>query len=317
MDILKVSSSPHQNAGLTTQKVMLTVLIALFPALAASTVLFGWKALALTAETVAACVGFEYLFRKLLHRDNTIGDLSAAVTGVILAFNLPATMMSPSTWWMPLVGAFAAIVVTKEFFGGLGQNFANPAIVGRIVMMLSFTAAMTNFVTPAFTDAVTSATPLAAEAGTYSLTDLLFGLHGGTLGETCAVALLLGLVILLVTKTISPIIPVCFIGTYFAAALIDTASVTEALMLTLSGGLLFGAIFMATDYVTSPVTKWGRVIFAVGCGLLTFVIRRYAAMNEGVSFAILVMNLLVPHIERLTTPKPFGTVKEKKGAKAK
>lgn len=315
MSLLKVSSSPHQTSAVTTQRVMLTVLIALAPSLIAATVLFGWKAIALTAETVAACVGFEYLFRKLLHRSNTVADLSAVVTGVILAFNLPVTMFSPDTWWMPLVGAFAAIVVTKEFFGGLGQNFANPAIVGRIVMMLSFTAAMTDYINPLLTDAVSSATPLAAQKGSFSLTDLLLGLHGGTLGETCAVALLLGLAILLATRTVSPLIPACFIGTYFVAALLDTLNFTEALSLTLSGGLLLGAVFMATDYVTSPVTKGGRVIFGLGCGILTFVIRRYASMTEGVSFAILLMNLLVPHIERLTTPKPFGTAK--KGVSAK
>lgn len=306
MSLLKVSSSPHQTRGATTQKVMAAVIIALMPSLIAAAVLFGYRAIILTAVTVISCVAFEFITRKLLKRDNRISDLSAVVTGLLLAFNLPVTL----PYWMAVVGAFAAIVVAKEFFGGLGQNFANPAIVGRIVLMLSFTTAMTDFVEPfAQADAIAGATPLAAEKGVYSLTDLFFGLHGGVLGEVCAVAILLGGLFLIVTKIISPIIPVCFIGTYFVSSLLAGQ---DALYMTLSGGLLLGAFFMATDYVTSPVTKWGKVIFAVGCGLITFVIRSFAAMTEGVSFAILIMNLLVPLIERYTVTKPFGYVRKEK-----
>lgn len=311
MNLLKVSSSPHRVSGDTTQKLMLTVMIALCPSLIAATVLFGYRAVVLTAITVASCVAFEFLFRKLLRRENTVSDLSAVVTGIILAFNLPPTL----PYWMAVIGAFVAVVITKEFFGGIGQNFANPALVGRIVLMLSFTNAMTTFVDP-FTgtgaDVVTSATPMAAEKGAYSLTDLLFGLHGGTIGEVCAIAILIGAVILIATKVISPIIPVCYIGSYFLCSLIAGQ---DALYMTLSGGLLFGAVFMATDYVTSPVTKMGKVVFAVGCGLLTFVIRSFGAMTEGVSFAILIMNLLVPLIERFTSPRPFGKLRKERAAK--
>lgn len=306
MNLLKVSSSPHQVAGVTTTRVMTMVIIALMPTLIAATVLFGYRAITLTLITVASCVAFEFLFRKLLKRENRISDLSAVVTGLILAFNLPVTL----PYWMAVIGAFVAIVVAKEFFGGLGQNFANPALVGRIALTMSFTNAMGSFVTPfAEADAITGATPLAAENGVYSITDLLFGLHGGVLGETCAIAILLGGIFLVVTKVISPIIPVCFVGTYFVSSFIAGQ---DALYMTLSGGLLFGAVFMATDYVTSPVTKWGKVIFAVGCGLITFVIRNFAAMTEGVSFAILIMNLLVPLIERYTVPKPFGYVRKER-----
>lgn len=306
MNLLKVSSSPHQVKGATTQKVMTAVIIALMPSLIAATVLFGYRAITLTLVTVFACVAFEFLFRKLLKRENRISDLSAVVTGLLLAFNLPVTL----PYWMAVVGAFVAIVVAKEFFGGLGQNFANPAIVGRIVLMLSFTTAMTTFTEPfAGADAVTGATPLAAEKGVYSLTDLLLGLHGGVMGEVCAIAILLGGIFLIVTRIISPIIPLCYVGTYFVSSLLAGQ---DALYMTLSGGLLLGAFFMATDYVTSPVTKWGKVIFAVGCGLITFVIRSFASMTEGVSFAILIMNLLVPLIERYTVPKPFGYLRKER-----
>ena len=313
MSLLKVSSSPHQASGATTQKIMLTVIIALFPALIASAVLFGYRAVVLTAVTTGACVLFEWLFNLILKKPATVGDLSAVVTGILLAFNMPVKV----PYYMAVIGAFAAIVVAKMFFGGIGQNIANPAIVGRIVLTLSFASYMTNFTVPFKgygVDAVASATPLAAEKGVYSLTDLLLGNHGGTLGETCAIALLIGFAVLVATRVISPVIPCCFVGTYALCSLIAGQDV---LYMTLSGGLLLGAIFMATDYTTSPVTFKGRIIFAVGCGLLTFLIRTFGSMTEGVSFAILIMNLLVPLIERYTVPKPFGTVKPKKEADAK
>lgn len=304
MEPLIVSNSPHLEGVRTTRRIMLDVIIALCPALVASVVLFGWRALLLTAVTVASCVLFEFAFRRLLRRPSTVGNLSAVVTGLLLAFNLPSTL----PFWMAVIGAAVAIIVVKEFFGGIGQNFANPALVARIVLMLSFTAKMTSYVLTNFTsapDTIATATPLAV-AGTQQavpLTDLLLGLHGGCLGETCVLALLAGGIYLLVRRVISPIIPLCYLGT---VALCSFAAGQDVLYMLCSGGLVLGAFFMATDYVTSPVTPWGRVIFAVGCGLLTFVIRSFSSMAEGVSFSIVIMNLLVPHIERLTAPRPFG-----------
>ncbi len=304
MEPLIVSNSPHLEGVRTTRRIMLDVIIALCPALVASVMLFGWRALLLTAVTVASCVLFEFAFRRLLRRPSTVGNLSAVVTGLLLAFNLPSTL----PLWMAVIGAAVAIIVVKEFFGGIGQNFANPALVARIVLMLSFTAKMTSYVLPNFTsapDTIATATPLAV-AGTQQavpLKDLLLGLHGGCLGETCVLALLAGGIYLLVRRVISPIIPLCYLGT---VALCSFAAGQDVLYMLCSGGLVLGAFFMATDYVTSPVTPWGRVIFAVGCGLLTFVIRSFSSMAEGVSFSIVIMNLLVPHIERLTAPHPFG-----------
>lgn len=309
---LIVSSSPHFQIKRTTRSIMLDVIIALFPTLLASIVLYGGRSLVLTAVTVASCVLFEYLFRKILGRDNSTGDLSAIVTGMLLAFNLPPTF----PYWMAVIGAAVAIIVVKEFFGGLGQNFANPAIVGRIVLMLSFTSQMTTyfdasavnngFASVAGVDVVATATPMAQmQAGEVqtSITELLLGLHGGCLGETCAITLILGGIYLVVRRVISPTIPLCYIGT---VGLLSLIAGQDAIYMMLSGGLLLGAIFMATDYVTSPVTTKGKIIFAVGCGIITFVIRSFAASVEGVSFAILIMNLLVPQIDKLTKNKPFG-----------
>ncbi len=309
---LIVSSSPHFQSKRTTRSIMLDVIIALFPTLLASIVLYGGRSLVLTAVTVASCVLFEYLFRKILGRDNSTGDLSAIVTGMLLAFNLPPTF----PYWMAVIGAAVAIIVVKEFFGGLGQNFANPAIVGRIVLMLSFTSQMTTyfdasavnngFASVAGVDVVATATPMAQmQAGEVqtSITELLLGLHGGCLGETCAITLILGGIYLVVRRVISPTIPLCYIGT---VGLLSLIAGQDAIYMMLSGGLLLGAIFMATDYVTSPVTTKGKIIFAVGCGIITFVIRSFAASVEGVSFAILIMNLLVPQIDKLTKNKPFG-----------
>lgn len=317
---LTVSASPHLRSSKTTTAIMLDVIISLIPALIAAVFIFGPRVLAVTATTVISCVLSEYISRKVMKRSNTIGDLSAVVTGVILAFNLPVSL----PLWMAAVGGVVAIVVVKQFFGGIGQNFANPAITARIILLLSFGKAMGDWTVPLSwkTDAVSGATPLALlgteNAALPSKLDMLLGLRGGCLGETCAVALLIGGIYLVVRKIISPAIPLSFIGTVAVIMLIkghgDLSYLTYQL---LGGGLLLGAIFMATDYSTSPLNLKGKIVFGIGCGLFTSVMRLFTPMSEGVSFAILLMNLLVPHIERLTAPKPFGTQKEKKEAAAK
>jgi electron transport complex protein RnfD len=263
---------------------------------------------------VATCVLLEYVSRKVMKRDTTIGDLSAVVTGLLLALNLPADI-NPL---IAMFGCLIAIVVVKQMFGGIGMNFVNPALAARIVLLVSFPSAMMHWVTAAGSpaaaqiDAATSATPLAAEAGTYSYIDLLLGRCGGSIGEVCAVALILGGVYLVIRRVISPIIPCVYLAT---AALMSLAFGLDPLYQLLSGGLLLGAIFMATDYTTSPVTNWGKVIYAIGCGLLTMLLRTYSNMPEGVSFSILLMNILVPHIEHLTAPRTLGFIKKAKGEK--
>ena len=293
---------------------MLDVIIALLPALVMSAVLFGPRTLLIAAISVAACVGFEYGFRRLIGLDNTISDLSAVVTGLLLAFNLPATI----PLWMVVIGDFVAIVIVKQFFGGIGQNFVNPALVGRIVLMISFPADMTSkeWIMPlAFksADAATSATPLtflsSGEQVPFSFRDMFFGLRPGSLGEVCIAALLLGGIYLCVKRVISPVIPLVFMGT---TAFITGLCGQNVLYNLMSGGLVLGSVFMATDYTTCPINTKGKIIYAVGCGLLTALIRLFGNMPEGVSMAILLMNILVPHIERLTAPKPFGFVKPKK-----
>ena len=306
-----VSSSPHLHAGTSTRMIMLDVIIAMIPALIASIWLFGWRSLWVVLVSVASCVASEYLSRLVLRRPQTVGDLSCVVTGMLLAFNLPSTI----PLWQAAIGGVAAIVVVKQMFGGIGQNFVNPALVGRIVLLMSFPAAMNTYVAPVFlqVDGVTSATPLAVPQGeqVYDLVTLFFGTHGGSLGETCAVALLLGGAYLVVRRVITPLIPLCFIGTVFGLSFIIEGSVYDATYQMLSGGLMLGAIFMATDYTTSPLTPVGKVIFAVGCGALTVLIRQFGSLPEGVSFAIVIMNILVPLIERVTYSVPFG---KKRGA---
>lgn len=303
---LVITSSPHLHCGMTTRGVMLDVLIALSPAAAASVLLFGWRSAAVIVVCVAACLAAEYLSRIVLKRPQTAGDLSAVVTGVLLAFNLPASI----PLWQAVIGGAAAIVVAKQMFGGLGQNFVNPALVGRIVMMASFPDAMKNWITPlqgSAADAVTSATPLAvlSQGGSmnYSMSELLVGIRPGCLGETCALALILGGLYLIARRVISPIIPLVYIGTVF---IMTWLLGQNPLVHILSGGLMLGAIFMATDYTTSPINKAGKIVFAVGCGLLTVLIRVFGSLPEGVSFAIVIMNILVPLIERATRPLPFG-----------
>lgn len=316
-----VSTSPHIRTARTTRGIMLDVCLALLPALGGAIWAFGTRVLVIVALSVTCCVGFEFLMRKLMKKPQTIGDLSAVVTGILLAYNLPATL----PLWMIPVGAIVAIVVVKELFGGIGQNFVNPAITARVVMMLSFPLAMTAWNLPIGhswgADAIATATPLKAlgaeGAGQTlpSLLNMLLGQRAGSLGEACAIALILGGIYLCVFKVITPLIPLCFMGTVAVFSLFvghfDLSFVAYQL---LGGGLILGAVFMATDYSTSPVNRRGKIVYAVGCGIITCLIRFYGNMPEGVSFSILLMNLLVPHIEKLCAPKPFG--KEKRHAKA-
>ena len=300
-DRLIVTASPHIREATTTRGLMGNVVIALLPAVLAAGLIFGVQALVLVAVTTLACVAFEYLYEMLLKKPNTAGDLSAVVTGIILALNMPVGM----PLWIAVVGAFVAIIITKQLFGGLGYNFANPALVGRIVLFLSFSKTMTAWVFP---DAVSSATPLAQLAAGQKpeLLTLLLGSHGGCIGETCALALLLGGAYLLIRGVITWQAPVCFVGTVFVLSLVLGQ---DALRQVLSGGLLLGAFFMATDYVTAPQTYWGRALFGIGAGLLTCLIRFYGSYAEGVSFAILFMNILTPYLSRWTQSKPLGGAK--------
>lgn len=306
---LYVSSSPHFRSTSSTRKIMLDVIIALIPASIASVIIFGPMSLMLIGVCVATCVLAEFAARKIMKRDTTIGDLSAVVTGLLLALNLPVNI-NPL---IAMFGCIIAIVVVKQMFGGLGMNFVNPALAARIVLLVSFPNAMMTWVDAFWynaPDAVTSATPLVAESGTYSYTQLLLGTTGGSLGETCAIALVLGGIYLIIRKVISPIIPCIYIAT---SALMALAVGEDPVYQVLSGGLLLGAIFMATDYVTCPITKWGKVIYAIGCGALTILLRKYSNMPEGASFSILLMNILTPLIEMATAPKVFGKNKKAKG----
>ncbi len=312
-----VSVSPHVHGKRTTTTVMLDVVIALLPAAIAGCFIFGMNAAILCAVCVASCVAFEFLFTKLCHRPTTVGDLSAVVTGLILAMNLPATLPI----WQAVVGCFVAIVITKCLFGGIGCNFANPAITARVVMLVAFTGTMAAAVAPKSTpeDALmASATPLAllpdaekvsAFMEEVSLMDMFLGLRGGALGEVCALGLLVGGIYLVVRKVITWHIPVVFIGSVFVLAYLLTGDMTTALYYTLSGGTFIGAIFMATDYVTSPSCPKGKIIFALGCAIITTAIRFYGSYPEGVSFSILFMNILNPYIDKWTMKKPFGGVK--------
>ena len=295
-----VAASPHVTTKNSTAVIMRDVLIALAPAVIAGCVVFGLRALLVVAVTTAACVFFEWGFEKLCHTPSTISDLSAAVTGVLLAMNLPVSI----PLWQAVFGALVAMVAVKGLFGGIGKNFANPAITARIVMFLAFSKTMTAWVFP---DAVSSATPLAMMANGESVDylTLLLGNHGGCLGETSALALLIGFAYLLIRGVISWHTPVCFVGTVFVMSLILGQ---DAVGQILSGGLMLGAIFMATDYSTTPSTNWGRVLFGIGAGLLTVLIRFYGAYAEGVSFAILFMNILTPYLSKWTETKPFGGV---------
>ncbi len=294
-----ITVSPHIHSGKSTARIMLDVLIALLPATIAGTVIFGWKALAVVAVCVLCCVGFEALFNLAIKKKQTVGDLSAAVTGLLLALNLPADV----PLWQCAVGSLFAIILVKCLFGGLGCNLVNPAITARVFMLVAFSS----LAVPSFpADAVSSATPLAAETMP-SLLDLFLGNHGGAIGETCALALLIGGIYLLVRRVITWHIPVLYIATVFVFSLfMEGFDAVAALSMILSGGLFIGAFFMATDYTTSPYTSWGKVIFAVGAGLLTCLIRYFGSYPEGVSFAILFMNILNPYICKWTKRKVFA-----------
>ncbi len=294
------SVSPHIYSSLTTQRVMLDVIIALLPAAVASVIIFGLRSLLVIGVCVAVCVFSEWGFEKICKKENTIMDLSAVVTGILLAFNLPVSI----PLWQAAFGSVVAIVMVKQLFGGIGQNFANPAITARIIMMTAFSGTMTTWTFP---DAVSSATPLAlmAKGKISEIPDyltLLLGNHGGCLGETCTLALLLGGAYLLIRRTITWHTPVAFIGT---VALMSLLCGKDVLAQLLSGGLVLGALFMATDYSSTPAEKWGKVIFGVGCGLVTVLIRFWGNFPEGVSFSILLMNILTPYISRLTRQKPL------------
>ena len=250
-----------------------------------------------------SCIGLEALFNVITKKEQTIGDYSAAITGLLLALNLPANI----PLWQCVVGSAFAIIIVKCLFGGLGYNVVNPAITARVFMLVSF-ASVGKAAFPVDVDTVAGATPLAQMAAgeAVDLKTLFLGTHGGSIGETCAFALLIGLIYLLVCRVITWHIPVTFIGSVFVFSFLMEGDVTKALALTLSGGLLIGAIFMATDYVTSPSTAWGKVVFGLGCGLLTFLIRYFGTYPEGVSFAILIMNILTPYIDKFTAHKVFG-----------
>ncbi|MVB12390.1 Electron transport complex subunit RsxD [Caprobacter fermentans] len=304
---LVVSSSPHIRSGATTRKIMLDVILALVPAAIAAVIVFGPRTLLIIGVTIASCVLSEYICRRVMKRENTIGDLSAVVTGLLLAFNLPVSIN-------PLMAAFGgmvAIVVIKQMFGGIGQNFVNPALTARIIMLNSFPTQMTTWVQPHsyLGDAVTTASPLGLlkEGGSLdqmpSLMSMFVGNTAGCIGETCALALILGGIYLVVRKVISPVIPLCYIGT---AAVLSAVMGRNVMIDLLSGGLMLGAIFMATDYATSPITVKGQVIFAIGCGVITMLIRNFGSLPEGVSYSIVLMNIIVPLIDSATRPVAFG-----------
>lgn len=313
--VLFVTASPHIRDDSSTRGLMGNVLKALVPCVIAAAMIFGYEALINVAVTTLACVVFEYLYCLIMKKPNPVGDLSACVTGVILALNFPVGL----PLWISVVGAFVAIVVVKQLFGGIGFNFANPALVGRIVLFLGFTARMTAYVYPDMAvDALAEATPLAdsVDKASVSLMDLFLGLHGGMMGETCILAILLGLAYLLATGTIGFAIPGSIVGTVFVLSWLATGSLHAALAEIMAGGLMFGAVFMATDYVTSPFTTKGKLMYGIFIGLVTFAIRYFGSMNEGMSFAILLGNLMVPWFNAWGHQIPLGFKKAKKQKKA-
>ena len=301
---LHLSVSPHIHSGRSTMGIMRDVILSLCPAAIAGVIIFGLRALLVMAVCVSSCIILEALFNLIVKKEQTIGDLSAAVTGLLLALNLPANIPI----WQCIVGSLFAIVIVEGLFGGIGCNLVNPAITARVFMLISFRS-MTTQAFPTIVDTVSSATPLAQMmAGeNIRLSDLFFGITGGAIGETCALALLLGFLYLLVRRVITWHIPVSFIGSVFLLSFFaEGMDLMKALAMILSGGLLLGAIFMATDYVTSPPTPLGKIIFGLGAGILTFLIRYFGIYPEGVSFAILLMNILNPYIEALTARRVFG-----------
>ena len=303
MSKLNVSVAPHIHSGASTQRIMMDVCIAMLPALAAGAYLFGLQALLVVGVCIASAVLGELLFNLIAKKKQTIGDFSAVVTGMLLGLNLSTNV----PLWQCVVGSLFAILLVKSLFGGLGQNIVNPAIAARVFMLLAFSA-VAGGADPIRSiggvELATGATPLAAETHP-SLLTMLVGAHGGAIGETCAIALLLGYVYLVARKVIQWYVPPTFVATVFGLYLVFTGNVQEALFQVLAGGLLLGAIFMATDYVTTPITGRGRVFFCIGAGIITFAIRYWGSYPEGVSIAILCMNLLVPMLERLAKKTPL------------
>ena len=308
MKRFSVSSSPHIRSSATTNRIMLDVIIALIPALVAGCIIFGIRALAVVATCVVSAVASEFVFNVITKKEQTVGDFSAAVTGMILGLNLHAN----SPIWQCVIGSVFAIIVVKCFFGGLGCNFANPAITARVFLLICFAGTLGGGAVPKLSSApelVSGATPLSVlKAGGElpEIFDMLLGMRGGAIGETCTVALLVGFIYLVVRKVINFEIPLIFVGTVFVLSLIVDNSFFTATYQILSGGLVFGSVFMATDYVTTPITRSGKMIFAFGCGLITFLVRYFGNYPEGVSFAILFMNILSPYIERWTQKRALG-----------
>lgn len=335
---LIATSNPHIRGNETTRSIMLDVIVALLPALVWAVIRFGMKALLLTVVSVAGCMFWEWLYRKLMKKPQSVGDLSSVVTGMLLAFVCPVT----TPLWMILIGGFFSIVVVKQLYGGIGKNFLNPALAGRALLLGSYAGVMTTWIDPAYSkaplfgstaDVITSATPLAymsdlnvTEAfaeltGKYSISDMFLGMTGGSLGEVSALLLIAGGVYLIWQKVINWHTPVAYIGTVAVLTFLfpKAGGNLEWMLYSLfGGGLMLGAFFMATDYATSPVTPKGQLIFGIGCGLFTVFIRYFGSYNEGVCYSIMIMNLCVALIDKFTKPTRFGVVKsENKEAAAK
>ena len=314
-----VSAAPHIHTGVTVSGIMRDVIIALLPAAVFGCVIFGINAAVLIITCILSCMAAEFVFNKIVKKKNTLGDLSAVVTGLLLALNLPPQLPV----YMAVIGSVFAIVLVKQIFGGLGKNFMNPALGARCFMLIAWTSAMTTFVNPLMgggADAVSSATPLAVmKSGGTELSTLLnafLGFVPGTIGETSVLMILIGFVYLLIRKIITPKIPLAYILTFAVLTFLfgskgDMSAAQYTLMQLCTGGLFLGAVFMATDYTTTPTTPVGMIIFGIGCGALTFLIRQFGGYPEGVSFSIILMNIVSPLIEKATTPKSFG----QKGAK--
>ena len=333
---LIASSSPHIRSNEDTRSIMLDVIIALMPALVMGVYVFGWRALTSTLVSVAACVVWEWLYRKVMKKSCSIGDLSAVVTGILLAFVCPVQ----TPYWMLIIGAFFSIVLVKQLYGGIGCNFINPALAGRAILLASYATAMTTWVKVgekaavigSNADIVTAATPLAMMKGvdaagwetltnTYTLGDMFIGRIGGSLGEVSSLMLLLGGIYLLLRKVISWQTPVAFIATVAVITLISApagvSSVEYMAYNVFGGGLMLGAIFMATDYATSPVTKLGQAIFGIGCGLITVFIRRFGSYPEGVCYSIMIMNCTTWLLDKYIRPTIYGALKKEKKEAAK
>lgn len=321
MDKNLVSASPHIVSPINTKNIMADVIIALMPTTLASILIFGLYPMVVIIFAIIGSMGGEYIFSKMTKTQHTLGDCSAILTGLLLGLNLPPVI----PFYVPLIGGLFATLVVKMLFGGLGKNFANPAITARIFLLLAWGGLMTTYVKPidlnngimelfryfgSNVDGITSATPLASiGAGTYDnipLLNMFLGLKAGSSGEVCSLALIIGGLYLVIKRVIEPLVPILFVGTTALCMLIFTGDINAVLPSILSGGLLLGAIFMATDYATSPNTRLGQFIFAIGCGLLTAIIRQFSNLPEGVSFAILLMNIITPLLDKYIVPKPFG-----------